>query len=182
MDRARAWVPPELALVPVLPGRTLGGLYYAAYGAGSSLQYNELIVIAGLVRHRLRIGGWISHIYVDESRSIAAGREIWSLPKERALFSGSYDSGLTVSQGSEVLCRLHGERPSHRLPIPLLAPVISKGKGKLHWFRGAGTALCSIGKGAIEVPDESPFADLGLVQGRGIYLERLSLSVYAPGR
>jgi hypothetical protein len=39
--QARAFVPSGLEIVSVLPGRTLGGVYLAAYGPGSALPYHE---------------------------------------------------------------------------------------------------------------------------------------------
>lgn len=180
LARARAWVPPELGLIPVLPGKTLGGLYYASYTLGSTLQYHELIVVAGLVRHRLSLGGWVSHIYVDSPESVAGGREIWSLPKEPARFSGSHDE-LTISQDETRLCILRRHSPKLRLPVPLFAPVISKGEQGPRWFRGLGSARCGVGSGTFAIPSESPFAALGLGQGVSISMDRLNLLMRAPG-
>jgi len=38
-------------------------IYLAAYGAGSVLEYHELIVVCALVQYRRRLGVWVSHIY-----------------------------------------------------------------------------------------------------------------------
>jgi acetoacetate decarboxylase len=76
IPRARPFVPAALPIVPVFPGKSLGVMYLAAYGPGSALTYNELIVAPALARHGRRVGFWISHIYVDEPRSVAGGREI----------------------------------------------------------------------------------------------------------
>lgn len=73
------------------PGWTFGGVYCAHYGAGSTLEYLELIVIPGLVRRGHRLGAWISHIYVDDAQSVAGGRSIWALPKELAEFRDGPD-------------------------------------------------------------------------------------------
>ena len=52
INQVRPVIPPELEIVAVLPGKTLGGIYLSAYKSGSLLQYNELIVVAGLTRYQ----------------------------------------------------------------------------------------------------------------------------------
>src|SRR5215212_5865300 len=76
LKKARLFIPPELHIVPVLPNRTLGLVYIARYGAGSALEYNELIVSPALTRYQRRFGFWISHIYVDNETSMAGGRSL----------------------------------------------------------------------------------------------------------
>ncbi len=51
IQKVRPFVPPELHVVPILPGKTLGVVYLANYGAGSVLTYNELIVAPALTRY-----------------------------------------------------------------------------------------------------------------------------------
>jgi hypothetical protein len=85
------------------PGKTVGGIYVARYGAGSTLEYSELIVFSALARMAGRVGGWISHIYVDSEASVAGGQKIWGLPKERARFDW-WNGELTVSySGTPIL-------------------------------------------------------------------------------
>jgi acetoacetate decarboxylase len=48
IDRVRQFVPPELDIVAVLPGKTLGSIYISEYQIGSVLTYNELIVAPAL--------------------------------------------------------------------------------------------------------------------------------------
>src|SRR5437867_5261733 len=100
--RVRPLIPPALKLVSPWPGRTLGGLYLARYGPGSTLEYNELIVVAALTRGAGRFGIWVSHIYVDDPASMAGGREIWGLPKELAEFDRE-PGGVIARQGDRVL-------------------------------------------------------------------------------
>jgi hypothetical protein len=68
---ARSLVPSELEIISVWPGKTLGGVYVASYGSGSTLEYNELIVVSAITRYANRFGTWISHIYVDNPDSVA---------------------------------------------------------------------------------------------------------------
>ena len=81
VEKARRFVPSELEIVSVLPGKTLGSVYIADYGPGSALEYNELIVAPALTRRGRTIRFWISHIYVDNRDSMAGGREIWGCRK-----------------------------------------------------------------------------------------------------
>lgn len=181
--RAQAMVPAGLKLVPALPGRSLGAVYCASYTADSSLQYRELIVSPGLVRHRHRLGAWISHIFVDDCHSLAGGHAIWSLPKALAEFQDDPDGGITVAQDNEILCRLPGNsrEPSRRgIPWPLLVPVISMSGSRVLWFTGRGRAVVTTAPGTIEVPDTSPLAILGLSRGRQMYLSELDLLMHAP--
>lgn len=181
--RVRPFVPPALVVVPVLPGRTLGGIYLASYEAGSTREYHELIVMPALVRQRGRVGGWVSHIYVDDQVSAAEGQEIWALPKQIAEFeqeSGAHGEATVIRQGEQVLCVFEagGLRSLTRLPV--FAPIFSKRCSELLWFRGSGSARLGVGAGTVHVPAGSPFAALGFSRGRRLRLEALDLLMYAP--
>ena len=125
LHHARPLMPPELAIVPVLPGKTLGLVYLATYRPGSSLQYHELIVAHALVRNRVRPGFWISHIYVDNPDSTAGGREVWGLPKELAEFTWAAGtaSSIVVRQGERGLCAVRSGHPYWLPRTPLLVPA-----------------------------------------------------------
>jgi acetoacetate decarboxylase len=99
LARAKEFVPIDLEIVSVLPGKTLGSLYLSVYDANSTLEYHELIVVAALVRYQGKIGSWVSHIYVDNLDSVAGGREVWGLPKEMADFTWG-DRQIQVAQGN----------------------------------------------------------------------------------
>lgn len=190
MDYVRASIPPELKVIPIMPGKTMGGIYYARYDAGSTLQYHELIVVSALVRLRWKPGVWISHIYVDDSRSEAGGREIWGLPKQQARFAEAADRSIIVSQAGSRLCTIFRKTPTSWMTLPLFAPVVSCREDGPAWFRGLGRARCGLSYGAIDVPPHSPFAALGLQLGAGagsslqsqrqLHLDRLDLTMYGP--
>jgi hypothetical protein len=161
VERARAFVPNDLRIVSVLPGKTLGVFFAAAYGPGSTLEYNELIVASALLRHGGRFGFWISHIYVDHEGSMAGGREIWGLPKEIAQFSWS-DTGVEIHQGTLKLAALRWHEPRWLLPTMLLLPTFSKLGANLLAFSARVRARSGITDGQLDVPSESPFATLNL--------------------
>ena len=88
----------ELIVVPArTPGRQIGGVMLANY-TGGTLAYRELIVFSHATTH----GMVISHIYVDDERSMQGGIHIWGLPKELATFEYERDR-FTARQGDVTL-------------------------------------------------------------------------------
>lgn len=183
VDRVRPLVPAELKIISVLPGKTLGGIYLASYENGSTLTYNELIVVSAIVHQKANIGGWISHIYVDNADSIAGGRSIWGLPKEYAEFTWNTQNTCSVSvqQNESLLCHLS---VSWQLPgwnQSLLIPVFSTISSKLLTFNGqAGFKFHVVGS-HLEIPKESPFSWLNLSNPMlSFYLNPLHLIANPP--
>jgi acetoacetate decarboxylase len=164
IDRVRQFVPPELDIVAILPGKTLGSIYISEYQIGSVLNYNELIVAPALVRDRTKFGGWISHIYVDHPDSVAGGREIWGLPKELAEFT-RIDRYITVKQHDRTLCSLSYQ--SNLLSHLEITPEITIGcfsnlRGNLVYFDNNFQGKISSIDSKLEIPGSSPFASLNL--------------------
>lgn len=183
IDHARPFIPSDLSIVPVLPGKTLGGVYVAYYGTDSVMEYNELIVVSGLVSHAGKIGSWISHIYVDNPDSVAGGRQIWGLPKELAQFKWSFKDSpsVEVRQGDRSLCSVQCTWRSPTIPLPLAAPVFGMLDSKLLMFEGQGKFNLQIVGAKLHVPAESPFAPLNLGQGwLCVYSDPLSLTAGVP--
>ena len=167
IDRVRPFIPSELNIISVWPGKTLGGVYLSYYGSDSVLEYSELIVVAGLISYSGKFGGWVSHIYVDNSDSIAGGREIWGLPKEMAEFNWEQDKRVTVRQGDRLLCSLNYNKPSFALPQKLFPAELE--------------ARLSLINSKLEIPSESPFAQLNIGQPLiSAYADQMSLVAGAP--
>ena len=178
IDRIQHLVPPAARIVAVLPGRTLGGIYLARYGPGSTLEYSELIVFCGLARRGWRLGGWVSHIYVDSPRSVAGGRAIWGLPKQLAIFDWSDDCivrahGLTVARAT-------GASARGGLPIVGLMPAFGVLAGRPVHFTGRMAGAARISPTAFEIPPESPFASFGAGRGWSFSIDRLDARIPAP--
>ncbi|HEY9846951.1 MAG TPA: acetoacetate decarboxylase family protein [Candidatus Caenarcaniphilales bacterium] len=181
--RVRPLIPSELEIIAVWPGKTIGGVFVASYGAGSALEYNELIVVSAITRHASQPGGWISHIYVDNPDSVAGGREIWGLPKELAQFTwGQGDQRcVRVHQGDQLLCslsygwQLPGWRP------PLAIPSFSTLGSNLLFFEAQSKTQLHLVNAELQVPRESPFSKLGFNQTLvSFYCDQLHLVVGAP--
>lgn len=86
-----AWRVPthELPLAPngltyaAIGGTTLLLTIWANYEPGGTLAYNELAVAAMVRGHgMLAPAGTVTHIWVDDERSVAGGRELWAIPKQ----------------------------------------------------------------------------------------------------
>lgn len=167
INRSRTLIPSELEIVSLLPGKTLGGVYLSVYEAGSILEYNELIVVAALVRYQGKIGAWISHIYVDNLDSVAGGREIWGLPKEMAKFIWEKDR-ISVYQNDRQLCNLKYQKGwmsfSTWWQQGLSGDVFGKLDSELLLFTGQFKAQLEMVTGNLMIPSESPFARLNLGQ------------------
>jgi hypothetical protein len=183
IERSRPLIPQELEIISVWPGKTIGGVYLSSYKLGSVLQYNELIVVAGMVSYAGKFGSWISHIYVDNSDSVAGGREIWGLPKELAEFTWltGEESSVIVRQGNKELCILSYTKPSLALPVSLALPSFGASISDFLLFKAEFATRVGLVSGKLQVPTESPFASLNLGQPWLIvYADDLRLAVNAP--
>lgn len=170
IEQVRPLIPSEFKILSVWPGKTVGGVYLSYYGSGSVLEYSELIVVAGVVSYSGKIGAWISHIYVDNIDSVAGGREIWGLPKELAEFTwgkesrpaSDYENCVTVHQGQRTLCSLQYNSQNFSLQVPLGGDVFSTRMSSILLFKGKLKSRVSLVSNCLEIPLESPFANIGL--------------------
>ncbi len=192
---ARRLVPEPLRIVPVAPGRTLGVLYLARYAQGSTLEYDELIFAPALVTARGRIGFRVTGIWVNDARSMAGGRAIWSLPKQMADFH-RYDAGhneagdCRVEDAAGLICewRIERDRSAEAqsvsgagIPLPLLLPVLAGPPERPHFFAGRGVARVSGCRGELRAPPGSVLGALGWVGRQHFMLAQpLRLTVPAP--
>ncbi|MFF9632115.1 acetoacetate decarboxylase family protein [Streptomyces fradiae] len=93
---AALWLVPEDRLPPwpLAPGvrplrfgrRRVVGVFWVDYRPGGTLAYRELLV-ALAVRHGTAIGGCAVEAWVDDPRSVEAGRALWGIPKRLAVLS-----------------------------------------------------------------------------------------------
>jgi hypothetical protein len=181
IDQVRQLIPKELEILAVWPGKTLGGVYLSYYGHGSVLEYNELIVIPAFVGYNGIIGGWVSHIYVDNPDSVGGGREIWGLPKEIAEFTWEEGERVTVHQGNRMLCSMYYKRQTLAWRQWLSGSSFSaKNSDLLSFIYEMESRLGFIGSN-LEVPTESPLFEIGLDQPLiTVSAEKMSLRVRAP--
>ncbi len=181
IDQVRPLIPLELEIISVWPGKTLASVYLSHYGSGSVLEYSELIIAPAVVNYQSKIGGWVSHIYVDNADSVAGGREIWGLPKELAKFNWEQGKHVTVHQGNQKLCSLNYNQQSLAWRQWLSASAFSAKGDNLLIFPAEVESVLGLISSKLEVPAESPFSEIGLGQPwLTVRCEQMSLRIDAP--
>ncbi|MFQ4142762.1 acetoacetate decarboxylase family protein [Chlorogloeopsis sp. ULAP02] len=181
IDRVRHLIPSELEIISVWPGKTVGGIYLSYYGSESELEYSELIVVPAFVGDRGAVGGWVSHIYVDNPDSVAGGREIWGLPKELAQFTWEKDNSVVVSQNNQILCSLKYNQPLFAWRQWLGGSSFSAKNSELLTFIAELESNLGLISSKLEVPVDSPFSSLGFKQPfLSVQCDRMSLRVRSP--
>ncbi|HTL88449.1 MAG TPA: acetoacetate decarboxylase family protein, partial [Leptolyngbya sp.] len=174
-------IPKDLEIVQVFPGKTIGGLVLGRYEPSSTLAYGELIIVPGLVRYGSKIGAWISHIYVDNVRSIAGGREIWGLPKEEAQFFWHPEGGAIVQQGEQTLCDFRYAWQLNLWRLRGQFDTYSKPQAELRQFESSAIGNLSLISSRLEIPNSSPFATVIDSQPwMALKAESLDVTVAAP--
>ncbi|MBD5634858.1 MAG: acetoacetate decarboxylase family protein [Candidatus Eremiobacteraeota bacterium] len=180
---AAAFVPPGAQLVSILPGKTVGGLFFVSYDRGS-LRYRELNVIAGIIRVGARFAFLLPRLYVDSPASLAGGRDIWGVPKELASFEVAHDIGVTsihVRQGSRSVCRLRCSVPESGMRLPLPLPSFGTRDDSFLFFTGKMSSRVSPARAAVDFPAESEFGAVGFDRPRFAFrCDDLTLVVPAP--
>ncbi|MEH1832956.1 MAG: acetoacetate decarboxylase family protein [Nostoc sp.] len=181
IDQVRPLIPLELEIISVWPGKTLASVYLSNYGSGSVLEYSELIVAPALVNHQRKIGGWVSHIYVNNADSVAGGREIWGLPKELAEFTWEQGERVTVHQKNRKLCSLKYNRQSLAWRQRLSVSSFSTLGANLLMFPAEFESVLGLIGSKLEIPAESPFSEIGLGKPwLTVRCEQMNLRVDAP--
>ncbi len=181
IDRVRPLIPLELEIISVWPGKTLASVYLSNYGSGSVLKYSELIIAPAVVNYQRKIGGWVSHIYVDNADSVAGGREIWGLPKELAKFTWEQGNHVTVYQENRKLCSLNYNQQSLAWRQWLSASSFSAKGADLLIFPAEVESVLGLIGSKLEVPAESPFSEIGLGQPwLTVRCEQMSLRIDGP--
>jgi acetoacetate decarboxylase len=171
IDRCFNFTPKGVQPIAVLPNRTLAGLFVGRYGPGSTLEYSELIAVCGLVRAVGRYGFWVSHIYVDDQRSRAGGREIWGLPKELATFFWT-DRSVVVRRDNQPLLDVSWRSGIPMMPLRGRLPVISERNALLLRFEGSAHASARMvwarwrSQGELDAVGISPFLSVWLPSAR----------------
>uniref|UniRef100_A0ACD5U5P8 Uncharacterized protein n=1 Tax=Avena sativa TaxID=4498 RepID=A0ACD5U5P8_AVESA len=83
---ARAFVPKDLRLVEAF-GYTLGGMFLARYHDSPAGQFDELVVIAGIVWNPPTSCAWAARVLVNSAEACRHGRKEVGLPSHVARFS-----------------------------------------------------------------------------------------------
>ncbi len=194
--RGRAWLQPYLVdpRSPALPpgfepvaafGRTIGLLGLIEYVPPSPLVYAELVWIPCLVRAGGRRAAFVDRMFVDDDTSLAAGRAMWALPKQRARFEISDRTARVVTaDGAELELDLARRGPTVR--APLRASTLQLDRGAVIRFLGSGAASIASGglrvRAARGVDGWAGFASARRVPGAGVALTDFAITMHPPRR
>lgn len=162
ISSVRPFVPPDLKILPLLPGKTPGFLCLAYYGPGSSVEYHELTVMSAVVAYRKTLGLWVSHIYVDSEESIQAGREVFGLPKQMARFEweGGSPGTARIFQDDQRIITIGYGRPGFSLKAPVFGRALSVIEGNVIASSHRLWAPYGFAAVNIDLPPASPLAEL----------------------
>jgi hypothetical protein len=149
IDAIRHLVPSSLHVQAIAAGRTLSVVALIRYKPQSTLEYNELIIAPAIVRAGGRIGALISHIYVDSEASLAAGRDIWGLPKQLAAFAWRERRISVRAQNLNLQFTEESSRSRFAWPVPLLAPAFGAQSATLKWLLASGSGCIAHTRGRI---------------------------------
>jgi acetoacetate decarboxylase len=171
---ARQHIPEDLEIVEFGRGRTIGAIGIVDYGVGSIFPYNELVVICGIARAGARVGAWISHIWVDSTRSQAGGIELFGLAKQLASFT-------RIVKDDQVRYQIEAKEgllltastpktgwapasPGLSFPFPARGAAFGTVNGDRRLLEFKSTARVRLTSARLVIPDQSPFAHLGLAK------------------
>jgi acetoacetate decarboxylase len=180
LDVARALVPAPLRLLPAWPGRALAMLLVGLYGEGSTLRYGEVAGAVGPVLAGGRPGGLVTSIWVDDERSLAAGRQVWGLPKQLATLRWRPRAVEVRDVAGAPIVHARWREPRGHVAVPALAPFIAVLDGTVRraWLAGslqlAPTAI------ELDIPAGSALAPLALAGRRLGLTGRLDVRASAP--
>lgn len=164
VEQARPFVPDDLEIVHVRPGRTAAAFVIADYQDRATLPYAELAVMAAMVRCRGVRGPWIGAIYVDSIPSLKGGREMWGMYKHLASFDRSFGdrNEVTVQSEGRHLATFAWDAPARRWPAPAYVRGIGSVQGDRRRFTGRGLSRLGTTTISVDVAPDAPFAPLGL--------------------
>lgn len=162
---ARQFVPSDCRVVPVAPGRTLGGLLFVSYEFGSTLVYRELAIVAALVRAGRRCAFYLARLYVDSAASLAGGREIWGVPKDLASFDvtgfGAHRT-IVVRRDRRDVCRWQISRAHTKLRLSIALPALGTRADRFIFFTASMRARLGLIDVGVDLPHLSEFKALSL--------------------
>lgn len=127
-----------------IAGRCVGLLGLVEYRAPSPLQYAELFWMPCMIAASGARGYYVAKMYVDSRASVAAGREMWALPKQLATFDIEGDEAvIDTEDGAHLELALARRGPA--IPLRATTGTVQDGGADLVRFRGTGTARTASG-------------------------------------
>jgi acetoacetate decarboxylase len=87
IESVKAFIPEELTIKSILPGKTLGLVFMTSMGPASTLPYHEFIIAPAFVKANKKKGFYVTHIFVDNEQSQIGGKVNFGLDKKMAAYS-----------------------------------------------------------------------------------------------
>jgi hypothetical protein len=143
VDASQLRLPGGFSAVTIA-GRAIGVLGLIEYRPPSPLVYSELVWMPCLVRAGGKRGYFIEKMYVDSDASLAGGREIWAIPKQKARFEiGERSATIDTEDGAHLVLELRRRGPAVRAATG--GATLQAGVDDIVRFRGTGSARISSG-------------------------------------
>lgn len=164
---ARDLVPPELSVVEVLPGLTLGSVFGMSYLDSPVGGYDELGFAPALVQAEGAWGFYVSQLFVDSRAAEAGGKANWGLPKELADISWDHQDHrlrVEVKQAgvAVAVCQLESRQWGPTLPARLRLPLLTLRDGRVHCASLTLSARLASASARVRIGAGSPLEGLGL--------------------
>lgn len=168
-----------------IAGRAVGLLGLVEYRPPSPLVYAELVWMPCLVRAAGARGYFVEKMYVDSDASLAGGREIWALPKQKAQFSiAEHIATIETEDGAHLVLELRQRGPA--ITAAAGAATLQDGGEEIVRFRGKGTTRISSGglriREAQGLDHWMGWAGARRMPGLGMALEDFAITMLAPKR
>jgi hypothetical protein len=143
---------PEGLEAQSIAGHSIGLLGFVRYTEPSPLTYGELIWLPTRVSARGRSGFYVARMHVDSEASLAAGREVWALPKTLARFHEEGERIVVETEdGSRFTLRSRGYGPA--LPLRSTMVTLQSREGRVLRFAGSTSTRARAGSLVVESHD-----------------------------
>ena len=156
----KEFIPKELQIVPVLPGKTLGLVFMTSMGPESTLPYHEFIIAPALIKAKKKKGFFVTHIFVDNEKSQIGGKNDFGLDKQPAEFRWNWEHGksgtISVAESNTKIITIKYEKQFLKLPLRLSGGVFSILQDKLIWCNNIFKAKFGFTKVENVIHDGSP--------------------------
>lgn len=175
---------PEGLVAQSTAGYSLGLLGFVRYVAPSPLEYAELIWMPTRVSAARRRGFYVARMHVDSEPSLAAGREVWALPKTLARFDERGDRiDVETEDGSRFALRSRGLGPT--LDARSTMVTLQAREGRALRFAATTTARARVGSLTVESseirePGWESFLAAKPLPAPAIRLERFETTMELP--
>ncbi len=163
VSKVQSWVPPQYEIKSVLPGYTLGGYYGIHYDSSPVGPYDELIVFPSFVTYGDKSGFHISHIFVNNEKTLKGGFELLGVPRHLKRFEVEfrehkwnfimYDAGRPAFSSS-------GRHLTPAFPFNFSIPILDVGCNETNWYSALFDTKTQLTTARLRISGDSALASL----------------------